>query len=389
MTTEEKWLPVQGYEGLYEISSFGNVKRLARHYVDSAGKPKAVSEMLMKVDPEMHTVMLCKDKKYVAKHVRSLVGEAFLGLPYGTSITHLDGDVSNARVDNLVSTEEFRKMDPDWRDIPGWEGYYQASRYGEIRSVTRFTQYRGGWRYMPGVVRVLDQSHEFYYQVGLYKDGKLVKTGDVHRFVALAWLPNPENKPTVNHIDGIKTHNYIENLEWATWEEQQAHVKRMGLRKKPYWSLEQNGPVGGDWNERRMIRVRCIETGEEYDSYSEAARAVGQSAPEVKHSVEQHKICGGVHFVKADEPDYKFGVESLEGEEWRDVPGYEGLYQVSNQKRLKSLERVAVYKSLGRERTVPEKLLSTANRPTLNKDGVAKAFAFEQLLQMTWPELVN
>lgn len=383
---EEIWKPVVDYEDRYEVSNLGRVKRLERVFVDNFGHNRHVKEMFMKVG-SMNEVNLCGDFGYQTRQVRSLVAESFLGLSYGTCISHIDRDVTNARLDNLISTEEFRKMDPDWKDIPGWEGFYQVSRYGQVRSVDRFEKYRGGWRYIPGTIRTLDDSHKGYYQVALYGPGNRTKTGDVHRFLALAWIPNPENKPTVNHIDGNKKNNTLENLEWATWEEQQAHVKRIGLRKKPWWSLEQNGPVGGHWNESRQIRVRCIETGEEFESMSDAGRAKNLSASEIQRSINMHANCGGLHFVRADEPDYEFGVPSLDGEEWRDIPGFEGRYQISSMQRVKSVGRV-VQGPNGNNRTVPEKLISVKNELQISDaSGKQHYFTLSKLHHMVFPDV--
>lgn len=75
----------------------------------------------------------------------------------------------------------------------------------------------------------LNMNHKGYPSVGLY-DGTKVHTKLVHRLVALAFIPNPENKPTVNHKNGIKTDNSVENLEWMTYSEQIIHANASGLR---------------------------------------------------------------------------------------------------------------------------------------------------------------
>lgn len=384
---EEIWKPVVGYEGLYEVSNLGRVKRVARKFMSSDGKPCGVSEMMMK-EGELHDIVLCKEGKYRTRLVRSLVAEAFLALPYGTSITHLDRDFGNAQLDNLVSTEKYRTMDSDWRDIPGWEGEYQASRFGEIRSLDRYVEVRGGYRFFPGVVRALEESDDGYYQICLYRKGKAIITTNAHIFVAQAWIPNPENKPTVNHKDGNKHNNCIDNLEWATYSEQQQHVKRTGLRTRPWWSFEQNGPVGGDWNEKRQIKVRCIETGVEYPSLATAGESLGLSASEVKQSVDNHKSCRGFHFVKADLPDYEVGVKSLEGEEWKDIPGYEGRYMMSNKKRIKSVERVV--KCARGTRTVPEKLIKLDHPISLiDSDGCTGHYKLDELYNLTFNKTIH
>ncbi len=379
---EEIWKPMVDYEGLYEVSNLGRVRRVARRFIDSSGRPGAVKEMMMK-GGVAHDVMLRKDGKYKNRLIRSLVAQSFLGLPYGTDISHIDRDPSNARLDNIVSTEKFRTMDPDWRDIPGWEGEYQASRFGEIRSLDRYIKVRGGYKFFQGVVRAMDLSDDGYYQVALYRNGKCVITTNAHIFVAKAWIPNPENKPTVNHKDGNKQNNNIENLEWATYAEQQAHAVRTGLRKHHYWDCSIHGPVGGDWNEKHRIRVRCIETGVEYESFHAAAEAIGQSASEIKSSVDNHTNCKGLHFVKADEPDYEFGVKSLEGEEWRPIPGFEERYMLSNKKRIKSIERT-VKCAMG-TRTVPEKLITLKYGVCLfDEEGVPFTFRMDALQELVF-----
>ena len=91
-----------------------------------------------------------------------------------------------------------------WRDIDGYEGLYQVSNFGRVKSFQR------------GKPRILKAFlNSGYLSVVLYRDHK-VKQCLVHRLVALAFIPNPEDKPLVNHINGVKTDNCVENLEWAT-----------------------------------------------------------------------------------------------------------------------------------------------------------------------------
>lgn len=72
-----------------------------------------------------------------------------------------------------------------------------------------------------------------YLRVPLFKDGKR-KWHKVHRLVAQAFIPNPDNKPQVNHIDGNKQNNSVTNLEWVTDEENKLHRKKILVKEKPY-----------------------------------------------------------------------------------------------------------------------------------------------------------
>lgn len=112
-----------------------------------------------------------------------------------------------------------------WKDIKGFEEYYQVSNYGNIKSLTRFD----GIRERQGQEIKQSLKYNGYLQVGLRKNSER-KFYSVHRLVAIHFIDNPENKPQVNHIDCNKQNNNINNLEWATSKENLHHAKINGLR---------------------------------------------------------------------------------------------------------------------------------------------------------------
>lgn len=108
----------------------------------------------------------------------------------------------------------FKIMEETWRSIRGCDGLYEGSDLGRIKSLERnveLVRYGKPYKAMrEGRVLKARANRCGYSYVGLCKDGK-VKSFTVHRLIALAFLPNPENKPCVNHIDGDKTNNNVWN----------------------------------------------------------------------------------------------------------------------------------------------------------------------------------
>lgn len=134
-----------------------------------------------------------------------------------------------------------------WKDIKGWEGKYQVSNFGRVKSFYGKRE------------TILTPVHNMQsLRVGLsnYRT-KVLKTVKVHRLVAMAFLPNPENKPVINHIDNNYTNNHVGNLEWCTQTENIAHCvkqNRQGNGEKARHSKLTENDV-------KVIRTR-VKNGE-------------------------------------------------------------------------------------------------------------------------------
>lgn len=114
-----------------------------------------------------------------------------------------------------------------WKDAPGLESHFKVSNKGRCMRKAHFARTTQGSWYFADDEEVACNGGE-YARVSYEHDGKK-KRAAIHRLVALAFIPNPENKPVVNHIDGNKRNNAVENLEWATYAENTLHAYRMGL----------------------------------------------------------------------------------------------------------------------------------------------------------------
>ena len=126
----------------------------------------------------------------------------------------------------------FAGMVEQWKPVVGYEGLYEVSNMGRARSFPR----KGT---KGGVIGVSYDSNKHYAHIALTKHGKS-RTVSLHRVVAKAWIPNPENKPQVNHMDGDKTNNRVDNLEWVTNLENMHHALEHGLQKGYVYAIESN-----------------------------------------------------------------------------------------------------------------------------------------------------
>ena len=114
-----------------------------------------------------------------------------------------------------------------WKDIDGYQGLYQVSSYGRIKSLSHVNHLG---RLRPECILGARLSDRGYHTCVLYNNGK-PKSFRVHQLVGKAFIPNPLNKPHINHLDGVKGNNMVENLEWVTISENQKHAFKTGLNR--------------------------------------------------------------------------------------------------------------------------------------------------------------
>lgn len=164
--------------------------------------------------------------------------------------------------------------DEIWKDIKDYEGLYQISNYGNVKSLPKERHNRRGVYIQKEKLLSLTNTSTGYKKVELVKDGKR-KGFKVHRLVAQAFIPNPDEKPQVNHIDGDKTNNYVDNLEWATASENSIHAYNTGLNSRKR-----------ELNESEIIYMYC----ELNMTMQEISKHFGVSIPTIRKRLEDNNI---------------------------------------------------------------------------------------------------
>lgn len=179
-------------------------------------------------------------------------------------------------------------MQEIWKNIEGYEGLYQISNYGRIKS------------FHNNKVIILNNSVDGhgYYFIRLSKNGES-KRFAVHRLVCCAFIQNKENKPYVNHKDGNPKNNNVNNLEWCTPSENMIHkIKVLGYKH----SLETRKKLSISAKKRGMHpntikacykKCRCVETGIIYNSQIEAEQKTGIPHKQISQGIKRnHKVHG-------------------------------------------------------------------------------------------------
>lgn len=150
----------------------------------------------------------------------------------------------------------------EMKAIAGYEGMYSVAEDGQI------------WSHHSNRFLKPKKHPSGYRTVNLSKDG-VAHTYYIHRLVAEAFIPNPDNLPQINHKDEDKTNNAVSNLEWMS-------------------AIDNNNY--GTRNERIAKKVRCVETGEEFNSCSAAARAVNHTTASLSNALKKGHRCANYHW---------------------------------------------------------------------------------------------
>ena len=183
----------------------------------------------------------------------------------------------------------------NWKDIQGYEGFYQVSDCGNVKSLARDVYNpRGNVYHLEEKILVPLLNSKGYQFVHLYKNGTS-KAILIHRLVALAFIPNPENKPMINHKDENPLNNCVNNLEWCTAQ----YNANYGTRNERIIQNRRSYKLGDN---PKAKAVFCVELNKTFDCAKRAEKELGiWGTSIIKVCKGKAKTTGGFHWRYVDD----------------------------------------------------------------------------------------
>lgn len=185
-----------------------------------------------------------------------------------------------------------------WKDIVGYEGLYQVSDDGQVKRLSQSVRGKCGSEVkLPAKLMKLQEDEDGYYSVGLTRDNHQ-KGFRVHRLVAAAFIPNPDNLPVVHHKDNNKKNNCVSNLAWVTVSYNTQDAVDRGARKFDKQRLAEISKLGAVKLRKAII---CQETGIIYASIKDCAEAINLGRDALVRHIVYDEPYNGLHYSFVDE----------------------------------------------------------------------------------------
>lgn len=308
-----KYIPELGKD--YSVSNLGRARSNGRYVKGVGAREFFRSDRILKTSGRslnIRSFIFQLDELIASLFIRPLQEHEY--------VIHLDGNFSNNQVDNLkiLCSSDFGD---EWKTVPEFPAY-EVSRNGQIRLLRDTSKKQ--------IVReqVLKQFEDpdgylrtfLYYDPGCSSRGRLMA---VHRVVCMAFIDNPNNYPVVNHKDGNKKNNCVENLEWCTVKYNNNHAIAVGLNK-PFSTLTSKAK-----RLQHCKPVRCIENNTVYYSCLDAERQLNLYSGAVLDSISRNKNrkAAGYTFEYVNKEDYLYLYDDLP----ENIPKYNATLETLQQ----------------------------------------------------------
>lgn len=191
-------------------------------------------------------------------------------------------------------------MREQWREIAGYEGLYEVSNLGNVRSMERTVAYGKASYVRPSKMMKVTVGKNLYCRVTLTKDAKQTQVY-VHRLVAMAFIPNPDNLAEVDHIDANPSNNRCDNLRWVTHSENMRHMFELGRNYDGTANFfTEEAKKKREQNLKKLQKPLADDTGMVYNSLTEAARLIGVTSGALCNALKAHRPCRGRMFRYLD-----------------------------------------------------------------------------------------
>ena len=248
---EEIWKDIKGFEGRYQVSNLGRVKRLSTSYYRDYPRKKNVLVCYWpeKIQTIKHTGKVrLRTIKGEIDHlfdVGHLVAQQFIeGYMDGMEVRHIDGNITNNHVGNLEIFLPKTIDNEEWKDVKGFEGRYQVSNMGRVRSLDRLIIGKNGNSYIRKGQMLKpspNNNKKGYLKVSLSDGNRNYTHIEMQRLVALHFCEGYKPGLVVNHKDECVTNNRADNLEWCTYQYNLTYSDHVAWKRKPVYQYDLDG----------------------------------------------------------------------------------------------------------------------------------------------------
>lgn len=267
----EDWKYLPGFNNRYKISCYGDVLSIQRNCI--------LKHKCSKCNPRKY-VQLTVESRVLRFYVDDLVARTFIPDKWFEfcSIVHLDGNIENNYPSNLLCKTAVADLPREvWGTVSELYGHVCVSNLGRVKRIDHINN-------LPEHLIKMYTDFDGYDILSVSIHGNIFSYR-LHRLVASIFLPNLDNLPDINHKDGNKKNNSVDNLEWCSKKQNMEHAVRLGLCRNDSEKMKNKN------RELRSTSIQCIETGQIFRSILDAATYYNVSHGTVADIVQGRTKC--------------------------------------------------------------------------------------------------